>query len=186
MRLDHSESSGSVACIRDEEPGYELNRASFSGRQWLGCPTKDSGFDFGQSQSSMLGALPPASNPRGLNSRAVTAGDTSRLQGEAWRSARPACPRAAARSRSTLGRPGLSARPRAPHDAGDRIIHSERDIGLSAASVQIWFHRYYRALGFKGASSHSGRRTFVTKVAKKIVEAGGSLKDVQELPAMRA
>jgi integrase/recombinase XerD len=66
-------------------------------------------------------------------------------------------------------------------EATDRIIHSERDIGLSAGAVQVWFHRLYESLGFKGASSHSGRRTFVTRCAKKIIEAGGSLRDVQEL-----
>lgn len=63
----------------------------------------------------------------------------------------------------------------------DRIIHSERDAGMSAVAVQVWFHRLYAGLGFSGASSHSGRRTFITKVAKKIVEAGGSLRDVQEM-----
>jgi integrase len=45
----------------------------------------------------------------------------------------------------------------------------------------VWFHRLYADLGFTGASSHSGRRTFITRAAKKIVEAGGSLRDVQEL-----
>jgi integrase len=66
-------------------------------------------------------------------------------------------------------------------DAKDRIIHSERDAGMSAGAVQVWFHRLYAELGFNGASSHSGRRTFITSMAKKIVTAGGSLKDVQEL-----
>jgi integrase len=66
-------------------------------------------------------------------------------------------------------------------EAGDRMIHSERDIGMSAGAVQVWFHRLYASLGFAGASSHSGRRTFVTRCAKNIIAAGGSLRDVQEL-----
>ena len=66
-------------------------------------------------------------------------------------------------------------------DPSDNIIHSERDVGMSAGAVQVWFHRPYQELGFSGASSHSGRRTFITRIAKKIVEAGGSLRDVQEL-----
>jgi integrase/recombinase XerD len=66
-------------------------------------------------------------------------------------------------------------------DGDARIIHSERNLGLDPASVKMWFYALYRRLGLKGASSHSGRRTFVTSLAKKIVACGGSLKDVQEL-----
>jgi integrase/recombinase XerC len=62
-----------------------------------------------------------------------------------------------------------------------RICHSERELGLAPGSVQIFFQRLYQRLGLKGASSHSGRRTFVTSLAKKIVAAGGSLRDVQQL-----
>jgi integrase len=65
-----------------------------------------------------------------------------------------------------------------PHE---NIIHSERDHGMSANAVTVWFHRPYASLGLAGGSSHSGRGTFVTRCAKKIVEAGGSLRDVQEL-----
>ena len=64
---------------------------------------------------------------------------------------------------------------------GDRVIHSERGRGLSAAAVAVWFHRLYGGLGMAGCSSHSGRRTFITRAARNIVEAGGSLRDVQQL-----
>jgi integrase len=62
-----------------------------------------------------------------------------------------------------------------------RIIQSERGEGYSSGAVQVRFARLYGALGFDGASSHSGRGTFITKAAKRIVEAGGSLRDIQEL-----
>jgi integrase/recombinase XerD len=70
---------------------------------------------------------------------------------------------------------GDKARPDHP------VIYSERARGYSAAAVAVWFHTRFRELGVQGASSHSGRRTFITSLAKKIVEAGGSLRDVQEL-----
>jgi len=61
------------------------------------------------------------------------------------------------------------------------VIHSERDRGLSAGAVAVWFHRLYTGLGVIGCSSHSGRRSFVTRAARRISEAGGSLRDVQML-----
>ncbi len=61
------------------------------------------------------------------------------------------------------------------------VVHSERGAGMSAASMAVWFHRLYRVLGMDGCSSHSGRRTFITRAARKVVEAGGSLRDVQQL-----
>ncbi len=49
------------------------------------------------------------------------------------------------------------------------MIHSERRKGYLPAAVAVWFHRLYSELGFSGASSHSGRRTFITRAAKEIV-----------------
>ena len=61
------------------------------------------------------------------------------------------------------------------------VIHSERDRGLSAGAVAVWFHCLYTGLGMIGCSSHSGRRSFVTRAARRISEVGGSLRDVQML-----
>jgi integrase/recombinase XerD len=61
------------------------------------------------------------------------------------------------------------------------VIHSERDRGLSAAAVAVWFHRLYAGLGMIGCSSHSSRRTLLTRAARKIGEVGGSLRDIQQL-----
>jgi integrase/recombinase XerD len=61
------------------------------------------------------------------------------------------------------------------------IIHSQRGSGLSSGAVTVWFHRLYSGLGMIGCSSHSGRRTFITRAARKISEVGGSLRDVQQL-----
>ncbi len=61
------------------------------------------------------------------------------------------------------------------------VVASERGEHLGPNSVAHWFRRLYRALVFDGCSSHSGRRTFITRAARKVSEAGGSLRDVQQL-----
>ena len=66
-------------------------------------------------------------------------------------------------------------------DQSANVITSERGEHLGPNSIAHWFKRLYRALGFDGCSSHSGRRTFITRAARKVSAAGGSLRDVQQL-----
>ena len=61
------------------------------------------------------------------------------------------------------------------------VIATERADRTSAQAIVNLFSGWYRALGFNGCSSHSGRRTFVTAAARKISTVGGSLRDVQAL-----
>ena len=61
------------------------------------------------------------------------------------------------------------------------IIQTERSSHTSAQAIVNTFASWYRHLGFVGCSSHSGRRTFITHIAKKISSVGGSMRDVQML-----
>lgn len=66
------------------------------------------------------------------------------------------------------------------------VIKSERGGHLTPHSVVNWFRRIYAALNFDGCSSHSGRRTFITRSARLLSRSGGSLKDIQELVGHRS
>jgi hypothetical protein len=52
---------------------------------------------------------------------------------------------------------------------------------MTPVSIVNWFASAYRAIGVCGCSSHSGRRTFITRAARLAHAAGGSLRDVQLL-----
>jgi integrase len=66
------------------------------------------------------------------------------------------------------------------------VIRSERGGAMNPRSVVIWFATAYQAVGLAGCSSHSGRRTFITKAARLVHKAGGSLRDVQMLAGHRS
>jgi len=66
------------------------------------------------------------------------------------------------------------------------VVRSERDTPMAPATIVNWFRIAYRAIGLTGCSSHSGRRTFVTRAARLVHKAGGSLRDVQLLAGHRS
>lgn len=61
------------------------------------------------------------------------------------------------------------------------VILSARGGKLRANSVVNWFVTLYAEVGADGCSSHSGRRTFITTMARNTQRAGASLRDVQLL-----
>jgi integrase/recombinase XerC len=66
-------------------------------------------------------------------------------------------------------------------DHDQYVVFSERGTKMIPCNVSHWFKKVFKALRLEGCSSHSGRRTFVTNAAKLIIQAGGSLRDVQQL-----
>jgi integrase len=66
------------------------------------------------------------------------------------------------------------------------VIRSERGGPMAPLSVVVWFNRAFRNIGLTGCSSHSGRRTFITRAARLAHKAGGSLRDVQLLAGHRS
>jgi integrase len=66
------------------------------------------------------------------------------------------------------------------------VIASERGGPMTPQSIAVWFANAYRVIGLNGCSSHSGRRTFITRAARLVHRAGGSLRDVQLLAGHRS
>jgi integrase len=66
------------------------------------------------------------------------------------------------------------------------VIKSERGGRMQPRSIVNWFAEAYQTLGLAGCSSHSGRRTFITRTARLVPQAGGSLRDVQLLAGHRS
>ena len=66
------------------------------------------------------------------------------------------------------------------------VVLSERGRAMIPLSIVVWFARAYRAICLEGCSSHSGRRTFITRAARLVHKAGGSLRDVQLLAGHRS
>jgi len=63
----------------------------------------------------------------------------------------------------------------------EHVIRTSRSKTTSPQVIVNAFWHWYRALGFDGLLSHSGRRTFITNAARNISRFGGSLRDVQAL-----
>jgi integrase/recombinase XerD len=70
--------------------------------------------------------------------------------------------------------------------AAGPVVQSERGGPMTPLSIVVWFNLAFKAVGLRGCSSHSGRRSFITRAARLVHRAGGSLRDVQLLAGHRS
>jgi integrase len=52
------------------------------------------------------------------------------------------------------------------------VITPQRGPKTTAVSIVNWFAAAFRTAGLEGCSSHSGRRTFITRAARVVHQAG--------------
>ena len=71
-------------------------------------------------------------------------------------------------------------------EAAGQVVRSQRGGPMTPVSIVNWFAKAYREIGLRGCSSHSGRRTFITRAARLVHNAGASLRDVQLLAGHRS
>ena len=60
-------------------------------------------------------------------------------------------------------------------EATGPVLRSQRGGPMTPVSIVNWFANAYRAIGLQGCSSHSGRRTFITRAARLVHHAGAWL-----------
>lgn len=65
--------------------------------------------------------------------------------------------------------------------SADTIMYAPRGGSMTANNVTVYLYQLYERAGLVGCSSHSGRRTFGTNLARRCNLHGGSIADVQEL-----
>ncbi|MEM6899523.1 MAG: site-specific integrase [Pseudomonadota bacterium] len=62
-----------------------------------------------------------------------------------------------------------------------RVVLNRSREPLSANGLAVWFRDLYTKAGLDGCSSHSGRRSLLTNLARNCTQHGASLKDVQAI-----
>lgn len=62
------------------------------------------------------------------------------------------------------------------------LFYTQKRQGFSANTLCQYFHKLYRDAGIEGASSHSGRRSFITNLASK----GGGVRVLMSLAGHRS
>lgn len=67
------------------------------------------------------------------------------------------------------------------HPNEEFVALPHRQKHLTTNNLTVWFHSLYKRAGLAGCSSHSGRRTFITSLARSANQFGNSLKDVQAI-----
>ena len=65
--------------------------------------------------------------------------------------------------------------------ANDAVISNSQGQALKRQSVVNLLWEHYRKCDIQGASSHSGRKFFITSAARKISLVGGSINDIREI-----